>query len=61
MDLQQHDVTMTSFLANLSESLESFVVTLCKTDVERAPESLVTIYVMFKGNSSPLTWDFKLR
>ena len=52
MDLRQqileHDVTMTSFLAYLSEPLESLVVTLCKIDVGRAPESLVTIKVMFK-------------
>ena len=39
---------MTSFLAHLSEPLESLVVTLCKIDVGRAPESLVTIKVMFK-------------
>ena len=52
MDLRQqipeHDVTMASFLAYLSEPLESFVVTLFKIDVGRAPESLVTIKVMFK-------------
>ena len=52
MDLRQqireHDATMTSFLAALSEPLESFVVTLYKIDDRWALESLVTIYVMFK-------------
>ena len=38
---------MTSILAYLSEPLES-LVTLCKIDVGRAPESLVTIKVLFK-------------
>ena len=52
MDLRQqiaeHDATMTSFLADLSELLESFVVTMCKIDVGRAPESLVTISSVFR-------------
>ena len=51
MDLRQqipeHNVTMTSFLADLSEPLESFF-TLCKIDDGWALESLVTIYVIFK-------------
>ena len=41
--MTEHDVTLTSFVGNLSQVLEQFLDTMCKKNVREETESLMTI------------------
>ena len=41
--MAEHDVTLTSFVANISQALEQFMHTMCKRKVREGTESFATI------------------
>ena len=45
--MAEHDIILTSFVANLSQTREHFLDTMCKRNVREGTESFATIGAVF--------------